>query len=321
MARTSTALLRRPSDSAKDERVELLSVLPFALVHLAALFGVLFVGFSWRGVALCAVLYYLRMFGLAVGYHRYFAHRTFRTSRVGQFLLAVLAATAAQKGPLWWAGHHRNHHRHADTEMDVHSPFQRGFWWAHVGWIFCRDYDATDFDVIKDFAKYPELRWLNTYALLPPFLLAAAMWLAFGWVGLYWGFFLSTVLLWHGTFTVNSLMHLWGRRRYPTPDTSRNNWQLVLVTLGENWHNNHHYYQASAKQGFFWWEIDVGYYGIKVLSWLGLVWDVRTPPKRVLESGRTPDAAEAIEAEGLASREVEDPASVIREERPSAVFR
>jgi len=231
------------------------------------------------------------MFGLAVGYHRYFAHRTFRTSRVGQFLLALLASTAAQKGPLWWAGHHRNHHRHSDTELDVHSPSQRGFWWAHVGWIFCQKYDATDFDVIKDFAKYPELRWLDKFALLPPVVLAVGLWLSFSWVGLFWGFFFSTVVLWHGSFTVNSLMHVWGSRRYLTPDTSRNNWPLAFVTLGENWHNNHHHYQASASQGFFWWEIDFGYYGIKVLSWLGLVWDVRTPPKRVLDGGGSIKAA------------------------------
>ena len=168
----------------------------------------------------------------------------------------------------------------------MHSPFQRGFWWAHVGWIFCRKYDATDVAVMRDFAQYPELRWLDTHALLPPLFLAGALWWAFDWVGLIWGFLLSTVLLWHGTFTVNSLMHMWGTRRYQTTDASRNNWQLTFVTLGENWHNNHHYYQASANQGFFWWEIDVGYYAIKVLSSLGLVWDVRTPPRRVLEGRR-----------------------------------
>lgn len=282
---------RRTCIVPEDQRIHWPYVVPFALVHLVAIAGVLRVGVSGRALVLCAGMYYVRMFGLAVGYHRYFAHRTFRTSRVGQFLLALLASTAAQKGPLWWAGHHRNHHRHSDTELDVHSPSQRGFWWAHVGWIFCQKYDATDFDVIKDFAKYPELRWLDQYALLPPVLLAVGLWLSFSWVGLFWGFFFSTVVLWHGSFTVNSLMHVWGSRRYLTPDTSRNNWPLVFVTLGENWHNNHHHYQASASQGFFWWEIDFGYYGIKVLSWLGLVWDVRTPPKRVLEGGGSITAA------------------------------
>ena len=282
---------RRTCIVPEDQRIHWPYVVPFALVHVVAIAGVLWISVSWRALVLCAGMYYVRMFGLAVGYHRYFAHRTFRTSRVGQFLLALLASTAAQKGPLWWAGHHRNHHRHSDTELDVHSPSQRGFWWAHVGWIFCQKYDATDFDVIKDFAKYPELRWLDKYALLPPVLLAVGLWLSFSWVGLFWGFFFSTVVLWHGSFTVNSLMHVWGSRRYLTPDTSRNNWPLVFVTLGENWHNNHHHYQASASQGFFWWEIDFGYYGIKVLSWLGLVWDVRTPPKRVLDGGGSIKAA------------------------------
>jgi len=282
---------RRTCIVPEDRRIHWPYVIPFALVHLVAIGGVLWVGVSWKALVLCAVMYYVRMFGLAVGYHRYFAHRTFRTSRAGQFLLALLATTAAQKGPLWWAGHHRNHHRHSDTEFDVHSPSQRGFWWAHVGWIFCQKYDATDFDVIKDFAKYPELRWLDKFALLPPVVLAVGLWLSFSWVGLFWGFFFSTVVLWHGSFTVNSLMHVWGSRRYLTPDTSRNNWPLVFVTLGENWHNNHHHYQASASQGFFWWEIDFGYYGIKVLSWLGLVWDVRTPPKRVLDGGGSIKAA------------------------------
>jgi len=282
---------RRTCIVPEDLRIHWPYVVPFALVHVVAIAGVLWVSVSWRALVLCAGMYYVRMFGLAVGYHRYFAHRTFRTSRVGQFLLALLATTAAQKGPLWWAGHHRNHHRHSDTELDVHSPSQRGFWWAHVGWIFCQKYDATDFDVIKDFAKYPELRWLDKYALLPPVLLAVGLWLSFSWVGLFWGFFFSTVVLWHGSFTVNSLMHVWGSRRYLTPDTSRNNWPLVFVTLGENWHNNHHHYQASASQGFFWWEIDFGYYGIKVLSWLGLVWDVRTPPKRVIDGGGSITAA------------------------------
>ena len=282
---------RRTCIVPEDQRIHWPYVVPFALVHVVAIAGVLWISVSWRALVLCAGMYYVRMFGLAVGYHRYFAHRTFRTSRVGQFLLALLASTAAQKGPLWWAGHHRNHHRHSDTEFDVHSPSQRGFWWAHVGWIFCQKYDATDFDVIKDFAKYPELRWLDKFALLPPVVLAVGLWLSFSWVGLFWGFFFSTVVLWHGSFTVNSLMHVWGSRRYLTPDTSRNNWPLVFVTLGENWHNNHHHYQASASQGFFWWEIDFGYYGIKVLSWLGLVWDVRTPPKRVLDGGGSIKAA------------------------------
>lgn len=281
---------------AADEKLSIVTSIPFALVHIAAL-GVFWVGFSWKGVALCAAMYYVRMFGVAAAFHRYFAHRTFHTSRFFQFLLAVLGTTSAQKGVLWWAAHHRNHHRYSDQEQDIHSPFQRGFWWSHAGWILCRKYDATEESVIKDFAKYPELQWLNRHFLVPPTVLAIALWLAFSWTGLFWGFFLSTVLLWHGTFTVNSLMHVFGKRRYATTDTSRNNFLLGFVTLGENWHNNHHYYQASANQGFYWWEFDPAYYGIKMLQWLGIVWDVRTPPQRVLDAGRSADSAAAVEAE------------------------
>ena len=298
MARTTTP--QKTWVRRDDEHVNWSGIIPFVSVHVVAIAGVLSIGFSWWGVFLCAVLYYTRMFGIAAGYHRYFAHRTFRTSRGGQLFFALLGLSAAQKGPLWWGAHHRNHHRFSDDERDVHSPLQRGFWWAHCGWILCKKYDATETEVIKDFAKYPELRWLNKHYLVPPFVLAIAMYAAFGWVGIHYGFFLSTVLLWHGTFTVNSLMHVWGKRRYSTTDTSRNNWPLSFVTLGENWHNNHHYYQASANQGFFWYEIDIAYYGLRMMSWLGLVWDIRTPPKRVLEGGRTADAAIAIEAEGLA---------------------
>ncbi len=284
---------------APDERVNLTGIIPFVLVHVAAL-GVFWAGFSWTGVLLCVAMYYVRMFGVAAGYHRYFSHRAFKTGRVFQFVLAWLGASSAQKGALWWAAHHRNHHRYSDTEKDIHSPLQRGFWWSHLGWILCRKYDKTDFAVIKDFAKYPEMRWINRWHLVPPTVLAIGLWLAFSWTGLFWGFFLSTVLLWHGTFTVNSLMHVWGKRRYETTDTSRNNVPLAFVTLGENWHNNHHYYQASANQGFFWWEVDVAYYAIRALAALGVVWDVRTPPKRVLEAGRTRDSALSVEREAQA---------------------
>lgn len=284
-----------------DEKISWFGVIPFVMVHLAAILGVVMIGFSWEGVALCLALYYARMFFVCTAYHRYFSHRTFKTGRTFQFLMALAATTSAQKGVLWWAGHHRNHHRYSDTDKDVHSPLQRGFWWAHMGWILCPKYNATPEGVIKDFAKFPELRWLDKYYLVPPFALAILMFLVFGPVGLFWGFFASTVLLWHGTFTVNSLMHVFGRRRYETTDTSRNNLSLAFVTLGENWHNNHHYYQASANQGFFWWEIDIAYYGIRLLEKVGLVWDVRTPPKRVLDGGRTRDAAEAIERETQAA--------------------
>jgi stearoyl-CoA desaturase (Delta-9 desaturase) len=195
-------------------------------------------------------------------------------------VMAWGASTSCQKGVLWWAAHHRAHHRYSDSERDIHSP-KKGFWWSHVGWILCPKYQATDWASIKDFAKYPELVWLNKYHLVPGVVLGTACYLLGGWSGL-WTFFLSTTLLYHGTFSINSLMHLWGSRRYVTADTSRNSLLLALITMGEGWHNNHHYYQSTANQGFYWWEIDLSYYLLKLMSWGGLVHDLRTPPAHVL---------------------------------------
>ncbi len=255
--------------------------IPFALLHLACL-TVFFTGVSWQAVLICMGMYILRMFALTAGYHRYFSHRTFKTSRVFQFLLAALACTALQKGPLWWAAHHRRHHKYTDQEGDVHSPRLNGFWWAHVGWIISTKYDPTDWDAIRDFAKYPELRWLNTWHIIPAIPLFALCYLIGGWQGLAWGGAVSTVALYHGTFMVNSLSHLWGTRRYETDDDSRNNLFIALFTGGEGWHNNHHHYMASVKQGFYWWEIDMSYYILRTLSWMRIVWDLRMPPTHLL---------------------------------------
>lgn len=264
---------------ALDERPLILKSIPFVLVHLAPL-GLLWTGMRRADVVLCIALYFGRMFFITAGFHRYFAHRAYKMGRAMQLVMAWGASTSCQKGVLWWAAHHRSHHRYSDTEHDIHSP-KKGLWWSHVGWILCPKYQATDFAMIKDFAKYPELVWLNKYHLVPGIALGAACYLLEGWSAL-WSFFLSTTLLYHGTFSINSLMHLWGRRRYVTTDTSRNSLLLALITMGEGWHNNHHYYQSSANQGFFWWEIDLSYYLLKLMSGLGLVHDLRKPSARTL---------------------------------------
>jgi stearoyl-CoA desaturase (Delta-9 desaturase) len=137
---------------------------------------------------------------------------------------------------------------------------------------------------VKDLAKFPELVWLNNWKHVPAVLYAATITAIFGWSGLLWGFFISTVLLWHGTFTINSLAHVFGRRRYYTSDTSRNSLTLAVITGGEGWHNNHHYYQASARQGFYWWEFDPVYYALRALSWVGIVHDLKTPPREVRDA-------------------------------------
>lgn len=267
------------------KKVDWVTSVPFLLVHLVAFIAPFFVTFAWKWVALAFALYVVRMFGITAGYHRYFSHRSYKTSRTFQFVLALIGTFSLQKGVLWWAANHRHHHKFSDEPEDIHSPKQEGFWMSHVGWILIPDFNATRWENIKDFAKYPELRWLNQHYLLPQIAYGVAMYLLGGMPALVWGFFVSTVFLWHGVFTINSLSHVFGKRRFNTTDTSKNNWLLALITLGEGWHNNHHFYQSTANQGFYWWEVDFSYYTLRALSWVGVVWDLRTPPAHVLADG------------------------------------
>lgn len=277
-------------DSKPTHRIDVVRSSPFFLVHVVAVLGVFWLGWSWSGLALALALYAVRMFGVTGAYHRYFSHRTYKTSRPFQLVLAVLAMTSVQKGVLWWAAHHRHHHRMSDQPGDTHSVLQDGFWYSHVGWILTPDNHDTDLSRVKDLARYPELRFLDRFYYLPAIALGVGLFAAGGWWALYWGFTVSTTLLWHGTFTINSLTHVFGSKRYVTTDNSRNNFWLALITLGEGWHNNHHYYQRATNQGFFWWEIDVTYYVLKLLSWAGLVWDLHTPPPHVRGANLVVDA-------------------------------
>ncbi len=254
------------------------------LVHLGALCA-LWTGASAETLAVCAVAYVVRMFGVTAGYHRYFAHRAYKTSRAFQFVLALLAETSGQKGVLWWAAHHRDHHRLSDQPGDVHSPRLDGFLYAHMGWIF-NGTRQTKLERIRDFARFPELVWLNRHERKVTWGFATLIWLIWSWEGLCVGFFLSTVLVWHATFCINSLAHVLGTQPYDTGDDSRNNAVLALLTLGEGWHNNHHYHQSSARQGFLWWQVDITYMILKALSWIGVVWDLKEPPARVFEAAR-----------------------------------
>jgi stearoyl-CoA desaturase (delta-9 desaturase) len=280
-----------------DRRINWVKSIPFFAVHVAAVVGVVLLGFSWSGVALALAFYLVRMFAVTGGYHRYFAHRTFKTSRAFQFVLALLAMTTVQKGVLWWAAHHRQHHKYSDLEGDVHSQMRDGFWWSHVGWIVSYKYDATDEERVKDLAKYPELRWFDKYWYVVVVAFAAIVFAIGGAWALVWGFFVSTTFLWHGTFTINSLSHMIGRRRYATSDNSKNSAILAFITMGEGWHNNHHHYQRSTRQGFLWWQYDVTYYVLVALRALGLVWDLHEPPAHVLEAphARTVDALASAE--------------------------
>lgn len=280
-------------DDAED-RVDWLRAMPFVALHLACI-AVVWVGVSPVAVVVAAALYAVRMFAITGFYHRYFSHRTFRTSRAVQFIAAVVGASCVQRGPLWWAAHHRHHHRHADTPADPHSPTVRGFVWSHVAWFLTPRAFRTDWARIPDLAKYPELRWLDRFDTLVPVLLAAATyalgaglqaaWPRLGTSGpqmLVWGFFVSTVVLFHATVTINSLAHRFGTRRFATRDDSRNNLWLALLTFGEGWHNNHHFFPGSARQGFRWWEVDLTYYGLRLMAVLGLVRDLKPVPAWVL---------------------------------------
>ena len=283
--------------AAEPDQIDWLRNLPFILLQLGCL-AVFWTGVSKFALAVGAVTLAARMFGLTAGYHRYFCHRAFKTSRVFQFVLAWLGASAAQRGPLWWAGHHRWHHRHSDTAEDVHPPGVRGILWAHAGWIMSKRNDRTRIEWIRDFAAYRELRWLDANHYVAPVSLGVALFLLGAWLAAAYpalgtngpqlvvvGLLCSTTLLYHCTFAVNSIGHTVGSRRYVTRDNSRNSFWLALLTAGEGWHNNHHRYPASERQGFYWWEIDLTHYGVVLLSWLRLVWDVRGPSADVLREG------------------------------------
>jgi len=282
---TSRGASRDPSTWAANEHINRRSSIPFIALHFLPLLAFV-TGVTWRAVWLAVALYFVRMLAITGGYHRYFAHRTYRLGRVPQFVLAFVGTTAAQKGPLWWAAHHRAHHKYSDTERDIHSPI-RGFWWSHVGWILCDKYNKTDSDAIKDFTKYPELVWLDKHDWIGPWSVAIACYLYAGWSGLIIGFFTSTIVLWHATFCVNSVAHVFGRRAYDTSDTSRNSAIVALITSGEGWHNNHHRYPWSARQGFRWWQVDVTYYVLRLFSFVGIVRDIRPVPAAVRSEART----------------------------------
>jgi stearoyl-CoA desaturase (delta-9 desaturase) len=267
---------------------------PYWGVHVTAIVGIATLGFSWLGLGIALATYVPRMFFVTGAYHRYFSHRSYKTSRPFQFLLGLGATLTVQKGPLWWAAHHRVHHKLSDEPGDIHSVKQSGFWWAHHGWILANGLEDTDMNRIKDFAKYPELRWLNKYWAVPVVASAVVAFLIGGWFGLTWAFFVPTVLCWHGTFTINSLSHLWGNRRYKTTDDSRNNPVLAIITMGEGWHNNHHHYQVSARQGFFWWEIDCTYYVLRALAFVGLIWDLHGVPDHIRENVEQDEPVKAI---------------------------
>ena len=275
------------------DHIALTRIVPFILMHLAVL-AVFWVGVSWFALAVAVALYFIRMFAITAFYHRYFSHKNFKTSRLVQFIFAFIAASSAQRGPLWWASHHRQHHAKSDSQDDPHSPRHKGFWWSHTLWFLSDKNFSTKQKRVKDFCQYPELKWLDRFDIVAPFVLALTLFVVglvleqaapqlntSGGQLLVWGFFISTIALYHATYTINSLAHRFGSRRFETRDDSRNNPLLALLTLGEGWHNNHHYYSGTVRQGFRWYEIDITFYLLKLMSWFGLVWGLKPIPERI----------------------------------------
>ncbi|WP_024931237.1 acyl-CoA desaturase [Methylophilus sp. OH31] len=283
----------QPPKTASAESIDWWRVLPFVALHLA-LVALFWVGWSPFAVIFAILMYVVRMFAITGFYHRYFAHKTFQTSRIAQFIFALIGATAVQRGPLWWAAHHRCHHMHADQPLDVHSPHQHGLLWSHLGWFLSHANFKTQLDRVRELSRYRELCWLDRFDSLIPIAFAAIIYSlgallqarapvlqTSGWQLIVWGFVVSTIALYHATFCVNSLAHVWGSRRYATRDHSRNNLLIAILTLGEGWHNNHHHFPGSAKQGFYWWEIDLTYYGLKLLAALGIIWQLKQVPLEI----------------------------------------
>ncbi len=293
---------------SEPDRVDWMRCIPFLVLHLGC-FGAFWVGVSPVAIWTAVALYVVRMFAVTGIYHRYFSHKTYSTSRAGQFLLALWGGTTVQRGALWWAYHHRHHHQHSDEPEDAHSPHVHGFWWSHIGWITSRRNFPTDYSTIKDLAKFPELVWLNRFDTVVPLVFAFAVF-GFGalleayapglgtngWQMLVWGFFISTTFLFHGTSCINSMAHLMGKRRFNTSDDSRTSFILAIICLGEGWHNNHHRYQSSTRNGFYWWEIDLTYYGLKALSWTRLIRGLKPVPKSIMEEAARADHAASIAA-------------------------
>ena len=278
-------------ETAQMYNVDWLRLIPYAGMHLMCL-GIIWVGWSPIAVAVAAGLYVFHMFSITAFYHRYFSHRTFKTSRVAQFIFALMGSSCVQRGPIWWAARHRHHHRHSDEEDDVHSPVRHGFIWSHIGWITSKKAYGFDAKAVPDLMKFPELRFLDRFENVVPLveavmifglgmLLEARGWNTTGAQMLIWGFFVSTMISSHATFTINSLTHMWGTKRYTSKDESRNSLLLALLTFGEGWHNNHHYYPGAVRQGFYWWEIDLTFYALWVMSRLGIIWELNAVPARV----------------------------------------
>ena len=286
---------QQPDVTQEDKnKIDWLRVIPFILLHLACL-AVFFVGVSATAVLFAIFIYGLRIFSIGAFYHRYFSHKSYQTNRFWQFIFAILGASAVQRGPIWWAAHHRQHHLTSDQPDDVHSPIQHGFFMSHMGWFLTKGNFSYDKRRVKDWLKYPEIIFLDRFDILIPIILAILIFFighllylhapqlhTSGMQLLIWGFFISTVVSFHVTVAINSFGHKFGQSPYQTEDSSRNNWVLAIFTFGEGWHNNHHRYPVSAQQGFLWWQFDLTFYLLVLMEKIGIIKGLKRAPKTVI---------------------------------------
>jgi len=268
------------------------------IVHLVSLLG-FYTGISWTAFVAFLGLYIIRGLGITMGYHRYFAHKSFKTNRFFQFILGLMGSMAVQGGILWWVSHHREHHRYTETEDDIHSPVAHGFWQSHIGWLTNKKAFNAPKIRANDFAKIPEIKFLQkqyvfiqVLQVLGLFSLGSYLQAAFpqletsGAQLLVWGFFINTVALWHSTFAVNSICHVWGKEPYEANDTSKNNFIVALLAFGEGWHNNHHKFATSARHGLEWWQFDMTFITLRFLEAFGIVSHLKIPTQEQLAAKR-----------------------------------
>jgi stearoyl-CoA desaturase (delta-9 desaturase) len=252
-------------------------------IHVGALLAFMPAYFTWSALLVCLLMHWFNGgIGICLCYHRLLTHRSFATRpRWLEYVLTMIGCCASEGGPVGWVADHRRHHAHSDEELDVHTPHQ-GFWWSHMLWWLTPEADTAHTPEYyarwaPDLARDPVLMWLDRWFFIFPIAEAALLYAVGGMPWLVWGFFVSCVLMLHSTWLVNSATHVWGYRSHKTRDDSTNLWWVALLTYGEGWHNNHHAYQTSARHGMRWWEVDMTYITIKLMSFVGLAYAIKVP--------------------------------------------
>lgn len=263
-------------------RINWITAAIMVALHLVA-FWALF-HYTWQNLLAALVLHWVVVgLGISIGYHRLLTHRGFKTSKPFEYFLAMCGSFALEGGPVFWVATHRVHHQHSDGPGDPHTPRDGGFW-AHMGWVLFgdREFNKTPISskYAPDLAGDPFYCWLTDWHWVPMTVVGLLMIAFVGWGMAAWGMVVRIVAGLHFTWLVNSATHMWGSRRFDTRDDSRNSWWVALLTFGEGWHNNHHAHPVSARHGLAWYELDISWLTLRLLSFLGVVWNVKVAKVR-----------------------------------------